>query len=220
LLGGASARPALLARARERGVPVLTTYGLTEACSQVTTQLYGTANLGDLGAGSPLAGIEVRIGEGGAIQVRGPTLLSGYFTRSERAALDADGWFHTDDIGRFDANGNLHVLGRRTECVITGGENVYPAEVETILESCPAVGRACVFGVPDDVWGETLAVAIVAANEQDARQIVEFARSRLAPHRRPRHMVFVDGFVTSESGKLDRHGTASSVRERLRPINY
>lgn len=220
LLGGAPARPALLARAADLGVPVLTTYGLTEACSQVTTQVCGTANRGDLGSGRPLPGTEVRIAPGGAIEVRGPTLLSAYFPGVYATALDPEGWLRTDDVGRIDENGNLHVLGRRSDCVITGGENVYPAEVEAILEACPAVARACVFGVPDDVWGETLAVAIVPAGKENLAQIIEFSRSRLAPHRRPRRMVFVGSFTTNETGKLDRRATAASVRERLRPVRY
>lgn len=217
LLGGAAARTRLLERAADLGLPVLTTYGLTEACSQVTTQPVGSLNRGDLGAGVPLAGTEVRIAEDGAIEIRGPTLLSGYVPETG-PPLDPDGWFKTDDVGRIDERGMLHVVGRRSDRIVTGGENVYPEEVESILEQCPAVGRTCVFGVPDDTWGEVVAAAIVPRGAPDVESIAEFARANLAPHRRPRLLAFVEALVTAESGKLDRRATATVAYERLRPV--
>ncbi len=215
LLGGAAARPSLLARAADRGFPVLTTYGLTEACSQVTTQVAGTVNRGELGAGTPMAGVEVRI-EGGVIQVRSPTLLDGYVPPSAEPVLDADGWLTTNDLGRLDAAGNLHVLGRRSEVVITGGENVHPAEVEAVVDQCAGVAASCAFGVPDDTWGELLAVAIVAAPKgapADA-ELAAFVRDRLSPHRRPRLVALVSELSTNATGKLDRAAT----RERAWPL--
>lgn len=217
LLGGAAARTRLLERAADLGLPVLTTYGLTEACSQVTTQPVGSLNRGDLGAGVPLAGTEVRIAEDGAIEIRGPTLLSGYVPETG-PPLDPDGWFKTDDVGRIDERGMLHVVGRRSDRIVTGGENVYPEEVESILEQCPAVGRTCVFGVPDDTWGEVVAAAIVPRGAPDVESIAEFARANLAPHRRPRLLAFVEALVTAQSGKLDRRATATVAYERLRPV--
>lgn len=220
LLGGAPARPALLARAADLGVPVVTTYGLTEACSQVTTQVLGTVNRGELGAGAPVAGTEVRIGADGGVEVRGATLLSGYFPASSIPAIAPDGWFATDDVGRFDANGHLHIVGRRSECIITGGENVFPSEVEAALEECPGVARACAFGVPDDTWGEVVAVAIVPTGPDTLPALAEFARARLAPHRRPRLVAVVEALETNAAGKLDRRGTRELARERLSAIRY
>jgi len=219
LLGGAPARPALLGRAADLGVPVLTTYGCTEACSQVTTQPYGTRNRGELGSGTPLHGTEVRIADDGAIQVRGPTLFSGYFPDGATVPLDAAGWFTTDDVGRLDDRGMLHVVGRRSECIITGGENVFPTEVEASLERCPGVGRACVFAVPDDTWGEVLAVAVVPSGDPNPSAIVRFSRAELAPHRRPRFVAFVGALCTNDTGKLDRRATAAHARQRLERIN-
>lgn len=217
LLGGAPARRSLLERAADLGIPVLTTYGLTEACSQVTTQPRGTVNRGDMGAGLPLAGTEVRLGEHGVIELRGPTLLSHYFPEG-RAPLDDEGWFRTDDVGCFDERGMLHVVGRRSECIITGGENVYPADVESILEQCPGVANACAFGVPDDTWGEIVAVVVVPVGAPDVDAIAAFAHRRLAPHRRPRLIAFANALSTAESGKLDRRTTALLARDRLRPV--
>ncbi len=219
LLGGAAARPVLLARAADRGVPVLTTYGLTEACSQVTTQIVGTVNRGELGSGPPLAGVEVRVVDG-VIEVRGPTLFDGYVPAPDGSVFSGDGWFTTNDLGRLDASGNLHVLGRRSELVITGGENVHPAEVEAVVEQCPGVSAACAFGVPDDTWGEILAVAIVAGpgGPPSDTELGAFVRERLSPHRRPRRVAFVDALATTPAGKLDRAGTRARSSTFLRPL--
>jgi O-succinylbenzoic acid--CoA ligase len=217
LLGGAPARPALLERAADLGLPVLTTYGLTEACSQVTTQSRGSVNRGDLGAGLPLAGTEVRLAADGAIEIRGATLLSSYFPDAGTPVLQGD-WFRTDDIGRFDERGMLHLLGRRSELIVTGGENVYPAEVESILEGCSSVARVCVFGVPDPTWGEIVAAAVVPAGKPDIDAIAAFVEARLAVHRRPRLVAFTEALVTSGSGKLDRKATAATAIDRLRPV--
>jgi O-succinylbenzoic acid--CoA ligase len=217
LLGGAPARASLLERAADLRLPILTTYGLTEACSQVTTQPRGTANRGDMGAGSPLAGTEVRLAEDGAIEIRGETLLSGYFPDSG-TPLRQDGWFRTDDIGRFDERGMLHIVGRRSELIVTGGENVYPREVESVLEACPAVAGACVFGVPDDTWGEVVAAVVVPEGAPDLEAIAAFVQAHLAVHRRPRLIAFADALAASENGKLDRRATAALARGRLQPV--
>ena len=219
LLGGAAARPALLDRAADRGVPVLTTYGLTEACSQVTTQIVGTINRGELGSGPPIAGVEVRT-SGGVIEVRGPTLFGGYVPAPAEPVFSADGWFATNDLGHFDASGNLHVVGRRSELVITGGENVHPVEVETIIELCPGIAAACAFGVPDDTWGEILAVAVVGAPDgpPSDMELAAFVRARLSPHRRPRRVAVLDGLAVTPLGKLDRVGTRVRALGRLRPL--
>ncbi|HEU4535466.1 MAG TPA: AMP-binding protein, partial [Polyangiaceae bacterium] len=121
LLGGAPASAALLREAAARGAPVLTTYGLSEACSQVATQAPGTPPDAARGVGAPLPGVEVRV-EGGEILVRGPTLMSGYLGGADPRR--DGGWFPTGDLGAFDERGRLHVLGRRAETIITGGENV------------------------------------------------------------------------------------------------
>lgn len=214
LLGGAAAPRTLLERAADRGIPVLTTYGLTEACSQVTTQPYRTVNRGDLGAGPAMAGIEVRIVDG-AIQVRGPTLLSGLFPSVAATPVDAEGWLHTDDLGRLDGRGFLHVLGRRTDLIVTGGENVHPAEVEAVLERCPGIAAACVFGIPDDTWGEIVAAAVIpnAPEPPSPERIAGFIVDNLSPHRRPRRIALVQAFAMTAAGKLDRPGTARECQK-------
>jgi o-succinylbenzoate---CoA ligase len=225
LLGGAAASPALLERAADLGWPVLTTYGLTEACSQVTTQEYGTVNRGELGAGGPLALTEVRIDHEGQILVRGPTLMSGYLTRDGLATgrLDrpviAGGWLPTGDHGRLDEDGNLHVAGRRADRIVSGGENVDPVEVEQALEHLPGVRQACVFGAQDPEWGEVVCAAVVAAEGSD--EALDLARLRaqltavLAPFKLPRRVAVLDALPTRGAGKVDREAVRRAAEDRL-----
>ncbi|MEJ5222504.1 MAG: o-succinylbenzoate--CoA ligase, partial [Tepidiforma sp.] len=166
LVGGGPVSRELLERAAARGLPVLQTYGLTEATSQVTTLSPADA-LGHLGsAGKPLFSVRVAVdappGEPGEILVAGPTVFAGYFDDPEATARAVrGGWLRTGDIGRLDADGFLYVLDRRDDLVVSGGENVYPAEVEAALETHPAVREAAVVGLPDAHWGQVVAAAVV-----------------------------------------------------------
>jgi O-succinylbenzoic acid--CoA ligase len=218
LLGGAAASPALLAAAAEARVPVLTTYGLTEACSQVTTQRPGTVNRGELGAGPALPGVVVRVRDE-RILVRGPTLASGYW-RAGPLPLDADGFYDTGDEGRLDAEGNLHVLGRQSDLVIVGGENVRPAEIEALAAEVPGVALACAFGVPDAEWGERLALMVVPAPGA-ALEIAAVAAAlapRLARFKRPTLGAVVAALPTIGIGKIDRRRAAAEHAGALRPL--
>ncbi len=219
LLGGAGTAPALLEAAADRGVPVLTTYGLTEACSQVTTQASGTTNRGDLGAGRLLAGVEVRIVDG-AIEVRGPTLMSGWFPPGAHPDPFVDGGFlPTLDLGGFDDAGNLHVRGRLRDLIVSGGENVYPAEVEHVLEALPGVREACVFGVDDAEWGERVGAALVFVGAPpEPAPLAALVRERLSPHARPRLFAVVDALVRNGTGKVDRAATAAAAKRGLRVL--
>ncbi len=215
LLGGAAASPRLLARAAERAVPVLATYGLTEACSQVSTTRYDTrfAPLGQ-GTGVPLPGTEVRIVDG-RIQIRGPTLMAGYWHEPPR---EPEAWFDTGDLGDIDAQGRLHVFARRTDLIVTGGENVYPVEVEGVLETCAGIAAAAVFGVPDDLWGHTVAAVLVADGKPPTdTALADFIVQRLAPYKRPRQICLATALPTNAGGKLDRQAL-KHFTEALRPL--
>lgn len=220
LLGGAGASSALLEKAADRRWPVLTTYGLTESCGQVTTQRYGTVNRGDQGAGHPLPTMGIRIVDG-EIQLRTASLFSGYFPPgAERPAVTSDGWFRTGDLGEFDAAGRLHVRGRADDRIITGGENVDPLEVEWALEAMEGIEQACVFGVPDETWGMRVAAALVPSGEKPPSDDRLWAaiREGLAPHKRPRMVAFFEVFPTLGPGKIDRDALRREAGERLRPI--
>lgn len=219
LLGGGPASPDLLSRSADRGVPVLTTYGLTETCSQVTTQRYGSRNRGERGSGAPLEGVELRIIDG-EIQLRGPMLFSGYSERGRtRPGVDAEGWFATGDEGVLDAAGRLHVMGRLDRLIISGGENVDPLEVENALRSLASIRDAVVFGVEDAKWGAVVAAAVVAegADPRPATLRVQMS-SILASFKRPRLVRFLPDLPTTPAGKVDRAAAEAAAREDLQTI--
>jgi O-succinylbenzoic acid--CoA ligase len=227
LVGGAAAPSALLDECARRGVPALTTYGLTEACSQVTSQRPRDPFTREPGSGKPLAGVELRIEPDplspgpGRIQIRGPTRMLGYWPGAD--ALDPAAWFDTGDLGALDEEGRLHVFARRTDLIVTGGENVYPAEVEQVLEALPGVARALVFGVPDERWGQIVAAALVLdparpASPPIAEILAAGLPSRLAAHKRPRRLCAVDALPVTPSGKLDRASAAQRFAPLLAPL--
>ncbi len=209
LVGGAALDPALHARARACGLPVVATYGLTEAASQVATAMVGDARAD---VGPVLPGTTVRIADPdphgqGEILVAGPTVMAGYFRDpAATAAALRDGWLHTGDVGRVDADGRLTILDRRTDVVVTGGENVYPSAVETVLLAHPDVAEAGVYGVDDPEWGKRVHAAVVlrAGATLDAAAVQRWCRERLAGYATPRVVVAVAALPRTVSGKLRR----------------
>lgn len=211
LVGGGPVSQELLEAATNRGLPVLQTYGLTEATSQVTTLAPGDA-LRHLGsAGKPLFTISVRIdapaGEPGEILVAGPTVFAGYFDDADATARALrDGWLHTGDIGWVDSEGFLHVIDRRDDLVVSGGENVYPAEVEAALEAHPAVAEAAVVGLPDPAWGQVVAAAVhFRGPAVPWPELEAWLRGRIAGYKVPRRWLATGALPRTASGKLQRH---------------
>jgi O-succinylbenzoic acid--CoA ligase len=214
LLGGGPAPLALLQACRARRLPVVQTYGLTEAASQVTTlaPTDGARKLGS--AGKPLLGTEIRLaaadgpvppGGIGEILVRGPIVSPGYLDPADNARRE-DGWLRTGDLGRLDAEGFLYVMGRYDDMIITGGENVYPAEVEAVLQEHPAIAEACVFGVPDARWGAAVAASVRLRHgaTAESQALIEYVCGRLARFKAPRRVHFVEEFPRTPSGKIIR----------------
>ena len=210
LIGGGPVPGPLLERAIDRGIPVLQTYGLTEATSQVCT-LEPSDAVNHLGsAGKPLLGTEVRVdapaSQPGEILVSGPTITPGYFEEPEvTAERIRDGWLHTGDIGRMDADGFLYVLDRRNDLIVSGGENISPVEVEKVLMEHPSIDEAAVIGLPDPHWGHRVVAAIVAAPTLDDAAIEAWLRPRLASYKRPREFRRVEALPRTASGKVQRH---------------
>jgi len=202
LVGGAAASASLLQRAAERRLPIVITYGCTETCSQIVATPYARRyDTAACGAGRVLSGAELRV-RNGHLQARGAMLMAGYLGEPPRRA---DDWFDTGDLGGIDAEGNVLVEARRSDLLVTGGENVYPAEVEHVLQHCPGVREAGVFGVADPVWGHTVAAALVAATDPpDDALLLGYLNERLAPHKRPRQICFVPSLPHTPAGKLDR----------------
>jgi O-succinylbenzoic acid--CoA ligase len=216
LVGGAATSPRLLARAAERGVPIVVTYGCTETCSQIVATPYAARfDAARHAAGRPLAGAELRIVDG-RIQARGPMRMAGYLGEPP---LAADEWFDTGDLGTLDAEGCLHVHAREGDLIVTGGENVYPAEVERVLSTCPGIAEAAVFGLPDETWGQVVAAALVAthAPPSDA-ELATFIDEHLARHKRPRQFCFVPGLPHTAGNKLDRQALPA-MAATLRPVS-
>jgi o-succinylbenzoate---CoA ligase len=204
LTGGGPVPATLLERARAAGVPVSLTYGLTESCSQATTtplaQLEDDYEHGAAAtAGPPLFCTRVRIAPDGEILLRGPTVAPG--------ALAEDGWLHTGDLGRLDERGHLTVSGRKADTIVSGGENVAPAEVEAVLEAHPGVLEAAVVGRPDERWGEAVTAWVVVRPGAglDPAQLIAHCARALAPYKVPKSCVFSERpLPRTRSGKLLR----------------
>jgi O-succinylbenzoic acid--CoA ligase len=185
LLGGGPIPPPLLARAKAAGVPVAPTYGMTEACSQIAT------------FGFPLPGVDLDIDEG-EILVRGDVVSPG--------ALRQDGWLHTGDLGSFDEEGRLVIVGRKSDTIVSGGENVAPAEVEAILLEHPDVADAGVFARSDPEWGEAVVALVVRrdGSEVSEHALREWCGARLARFKVPKAVEFAGELPRTPSGKLVR----------------
>lgn len=265
LLGGAAATRELLDDAITRGLPVATTYGLTEAASQVATMLPTEVQRKPGSVGKPLPGTSVRIvdeagqglrsqppppaplpksadrrsqrggerrvrngnilgvpeqlakvsesghslppGQIGEIVVQGPTVMPGYIGQPPLV----DQTFHTGDLGYLDSDGDLWIVQRRSDLIVSGGENIYPAEVEAALRSHPAIAEACVVGLPDAEWGQRVAAAVILKSGQSVTEVdlLNHIAGQLAPYKRPRILRFVSEFPQTASGKVIR----SAVRE-------
>jgi fatty-acyl-CoA synthase len=201
-----------------RGVPVVQVYGSTETCP-----IAGYVRVEDWArkagsAGLPALHCELRVvdGEGrelpsgrdGEILVRGPNVMTGYWSAPERTreALE-DGWYRSGDIGHFDDDGYLFVASRKTELIISGGENVYPAEVERILLESPSIEDACVIGRPDERWGEIVVAAVVLkpGAQLSAADVAALFHKRIARYKHPREIHFVPSLPRSALGKVQRH---------------
>jgi o-succinylbenzoate---CoA ligase len=201
LLGGGAIDPALLARARAAGATVSATYGMTETWGGIVHD------------GHPLDGVELRLdapaGEDtGEILVRAPMLMRGYrlWPEATAAAVDADGWYRTGDVGRFDpaAGGRLWVVDRLADVVNTGGVKVSPTEVERVLAAHPGVADVCVAGRPDPEWGQRVVAFVVPAAPADPPALDElraFARGELAAPKLPREVVVVAAIPRTPGGK-------------------
>jgi O-succinylbenzoic acid--CoA ligase len=199
LTGGGPVPAALVQRARDVGVPVSLTYGLTESCSQATTTPVAEGEHEPLSAGPPLFCTRVRTAEDGEILIKGPTVAP--------AALAADGWLHTGDLGELDERGRLLVTGRKADTIISGGENVAPAEVEAVLEAHPQVLEAAVIGRSDPRWGESVTAIVVARGEGtvEVEQLRTHCASVLAAYKVPKHIVLSgEPLPRTRSGKLLR----------------
>ncbi len=209
--GGAPAPLSLIDAYESRGVKFIQGYGLTESAPNALClpAEMSRAKLGS--AGRPYFYTDVRLGESGEIQLRGPSIMAGYHGLPEASSQTlADGWLHTGDVGRCDPDGYYYVVDRLKDMIITGGENVYPAEVEDVLHSHPAVVEAAVIGIPDERWGESVAAVVALRSPVDRDELISWCRERLARFKCPKVVEFVDALPRTASGKVAK----PQLRER------
>ena len=205
------------------GERILERYGMTETIMNLTNPYDGKRKPGTVGM--PFPGQEARVvdvesreplsaGGVGEIEVRGPHVFAGYWNRPDATeeSFDEDGWFRTGDLGYVDEEGYFAISGRAKELIISGGYNVYPREVEEVIEGCPGVSEVAVVGLPDPEYGERVVAAVVRDDQNlNAEKVKEFCREALASYKKPREVVLVESLPRNALGKVLKH----EVRDRL-----
>ena len=227
LLGGGPVSSELTDRCLRLGVPASQTYGLTETTSQIATLRLEEAKLKPGSAGRPLMPAVLRIerddgsicepDEAGEIAVSGPTVTTGYFGLQDATAEALrDGWLHSGDAGYIDSDGYLFIIDRRDDLIVSGGENVYPAEVEAALESHPSVLEAGVFAREDPAWGQAVVATVRLVDSAATNEAVlqEHCRETLANFKVPQTVWFADELPRTASGKLLRRDLRSRYAPR------
>lgn len=202
--GSAPLPPALFERCTALlGAPPLERYGITEGGIAVSTPFDGPRQPGRVG--HPFPGMEVRLGAEDEVLLRGGQVFSGYWRNPEATAeVLEDGWLRTGDAGEIGADGSLAIKGRLKELIISGGYNVYPREVEIVLEEHPAVAEVAVAGLPSERWGEQVTAFVVARSAVGEEELIAHARERLAAYKCPREVRFVAGLPRNALGKVRR----------------
>lgn len=229
--GGAPLPDVLVERFAVKGVCVCNGYGMTETgpTAFVAAPDDALSKIGSVGKPQMLLearivdpeGRDVEEGETGEIWMRGPGLTPGYWNRPEDTAraFTPDGWLKSGDIGRRDAEGCYYIAGRIKDMYISGGENVYPAEVENVLARHPSVLEAAVIGVPDETWGEVGHAFVLLRPGADAiapSDLIQHCRAHLAAFKAPRHVTFVGDFPRTPAGKIRKHLLAPQMEARVR----
>ncbi len=225
ILGGGPIPDGLVRRAIRARWPVIPSYGMTETASGVVAEVLAdrpgaerAAAVGDHAGtvGRPLPGVELRL-DGGEIQVRGPMVFAGYLDdpAATAAAITADGWLRTGDLGRLDADGRLTIDGRSDGLIVSGGENISPAEVEAALATHPGVREVAVVGVPDPTWSHVpVAILVMAPGAHPSDdELTAHARSRLARYKVPARLIRVPSLPHTPLGKVQRRDLAALAQQ-------
>ncbi len=193
------------------GQRILERYGMSEAVIITSNPLDGERVAGSVGF--PLPGVDLRIagGETGVIQIKGPSVFSGYWRNPEKTAEEftADGYFITGDVGRQDLDGRVWISGRAKDLIISGGYNVYPKEIELLLDEMEGVAESAVIGVPHPDFGEAVIAVVIGQGEEAA--IIGLAREKLAAFKCPKRVMFVDELPRNAMGKVQKN----LLRERF-----
>ncbi len=227
ICGGAPVPEPLMKVFAGRGIPINQGYGLTETAPMVSflTSEFGMEKLGSAGKAPLFCEVKLVDADGvdvtepdvkGEVCVSGPNVMKGYWNRQEATAdaIDPTGWFHTGDVGYFDADGFLFIADRVKDMVITGGENVYPAEVESVLYDHPAIMEVAVIGLADERWGEAVTAVVVLKEGEDLTldALRDFADGKLARYKLPTKLQTIDVIPRNASGKVLKR----ELRDRYR----
>ena len=213
--GGAPLPVSLVRQYHEAGIVLQQGFGMSEAAPSIATLRRDLALEKAGSIGRALFHVEARVVDGemkdlsvgseGELVVRGPNLMQGYWNRPEatKEAFES-GWFHTGDIARMDADGDLYIVDRKKDMFISGGENVYPAEVENAIFELPQVAEAAVIGIKDEKWGEVglAIVAFKAGEELEEVEVIVFLKERLAKYKVPKQVIFIDQLPRNAAGKV------------------
>jgi fatty-acyl-CoA synthase len=231
IVAGAPVPPALISRYAEKGVLLQQAWGLTET-SPFATYLEASktmAKLGSVGVAMPYTEVAVvnvetlepvtETLEAGELWVRGPNVAAGYWNNAAAttSSFTEDGWFRTGDIGYADADGYFFIVDRLKDMIVSGGENVYPAELENILQADPRIRDVAVVGTPDERWGEAVVAVVVLEPEANLtlEEVREFAGTQLARYKLPSRLVLVDSLPRNGSGKLEKPAIRATVASHL-----
>ncbi len=226
--GGAPHPMAVMEAVAARGFGFLQGYGLTETAPGGTLMPVDDWRRKLATAGKPFLHVELRVvdedgkasrpGQIGEVQFRGPNVFAGYWQRPDATAdaFTPDGWFKTGDLGRLDDEGFLTLVDRKKDMVISGGENVYSAEVEDVLFTHAAVAEAAIVGIPDERWGESVCAIVVLRPNASATadELIAHCRARLAKYKTPKTVVFVDALPRNAAGKVLKRQLREEVRSR------
>jgi acyl-CoA synthetase (AMP-forming)/AMP-acid ligase II len=206
------------------GAPVIEAYGMTEASHQMASNPLppGERRAGSVGLAT---GIEIAVmddsdsliaaGEAGEVVIRGASVIDGYAgDPAANAEAFTDGWFRTGDQGRLSVDGYLSLVGRLKEMINRGGEKIAPREIDEVLLQHPAVAEAVAFGVPHERWGEEVAAAVVLKGAATEKELIAFARLRLADYKVPSRLFMVDQIPRTATGKIQRRSVASTLSPR------
>jgi fatty-acyl-CoA synthase len=216
VVGGAPMPEGLLEVWHERGVDIVQGYGLTEAAPNVLCLPPEDAVRKAGWAGKPYPHVDVRLWDQEELQVRGPNVFAGYWRNPQATLETLDGdWLRTGDVAEVDDEGFYRIKGRLKDMYISGGENVYPAEIESVLHEHPSVADVAVVGVPDDRWGEIGMAFVVPAGEVSEEELLEFVRERLARFKAPKAVRFLAELPRSGMGKVLKDELRASVAEEV-----
>jgi malonyl-CoA/methylmalonyl-CoA synthetase len=207
LVSGSAPLPAALGAeiAEGAGQMPLERYGMTETVMLTSNPYEGERRPGTVGF--PLPGVDLRLGgENNEVEVRGPNVIAGYYRNPEAndVSFTRDGWFRTGDLGEFDNDGYLSLVGRSKELIITGGYNVYPREVEEVILTHPDVVEVAVIGRPSERWGEEVTAVVVTSRDVDPDELRSHVARELAPYKVPKRIEFIDTLPRNALGKVVR----------------